>query len=95
MIKQLFTEHPASVGETYGEHLVAAGGFSGRLFIAAMVCGVHALLPFLFEKTGSAIITELHDKMVANRVRAGKSAPAAPGPAASASLADHSGTALP
>jgi len=82
MMKYIFTQHPASVGETYGEHLVAAGGFSGRLFGAALVCGVHALLPFLFEKTGSGIITGLHDKMVANRVRAGNVAPATP-------LADH------
>ena len=94
MIKQLFTEHPASVGETYGEHLVAAGGFSGRLFIAALVCGIHALLPFLFEKTGSAIITGLYDKMVANRGRAGKTAPAAHQMEPSAGLADRSHAAL-
>ena len=87
MIRQLLTEHPASVGETYGEHMVAAGGFSGRLFVAAVVCGVHALLPFLFEKTGSAIITELYDKMVANRVRASRTAP-------SAALADRAHAAL-
>ncbi|MEM7294385.1 MAG: DUF6356 family protein [Pseudomonadota bacterium] len=64
-----FTQHPASVGESYIEHLVAAGSFSVRLFIAAAVCLVHAVLPFLFEKTGSAMITALYDKMVANRVR--------------------------
>ena len=92
MIKQLFIEHPAGVGETYGEHMVAAGGFSGRLFVAAVVCGVHALLPFLFEKTGSAIITGLYDKMVANRVRVGKVA--APKPVPTAALVDRSRAAL-
>jgi hypothetical protein len=38
---------------------------------------VHALLPFLFEKTGSRAITALHDRMVVNRQRhaAGEEAP--------------------
>jgi len=64
-----FTEHPASVGETYTEHLVSAMGFAGALLRAACCCAVHALLPFLFEKTGSSLITELHDRMVTNRSR--------------------------
>jgi len=34
-----------------------------------MVCLVHALLPFLFVKTGSRIIMELNERMVANRVQ--------------------------
>ena len=69
MLKALFCDHPASVGETYGEHLVAAGGFALRLFAAAVVCSVHAVLPFLFEKTASAIVGGLHERMVANRRR--------------------------
>ena len=69
MIKSLFTDHPASVGETYGEHLVMATGFSVRLFLGALACLLHALLPFLFVKTGSRIITELHGRMVTNRDR--------------------------
>lgn len=68
-IKQLFTEHPATVGESYGQHLVSAMGFSLALFKAAFVCGIHALLPFLFEKTGSQCITELYGRMVTHRHR--------------------------
>ena len=68
-MSRLFTAHPASVGETYVQHLLAAGGFAARLAAAAVVCLVHALLPFLFEKTGSAMIAELHDRMIANRVK--------------------------
>lgn len=67
----LFSEHPASVGETYGEHLATAGGFSARLFVGAAACLVHAVLPFLFVRTGSSIIAELHDRMVVNRARTG------------------------
>ena len=69
MLKALFCDHPASVDETYSEHLAAAGGFALRLFAASLVCTVHAILPFLFVKTGSTMIEELHDRMVTNRRR--------------------------
>ncbi len=67
MIGRLFTEHPASVDETYFEHLRAASSFSIRMFVASLACLVHALLPFLFVRTGSAAIETLYDRMVANR----------------------------
>ena len=68
-LKALFCEHPASVDETYTEHMAAASGFALRLFAASVVCAVHAVLPFLFVKTGSTMIEELHDRMVTNRRR--------------------------
>ena len=64
---RIFTDHPASVGESYSEHLVTAAGFGLRMLVAGSACLVHAVLPFLFVKTGSAQITKLHDRMVANR----------------------------
>ena len=63
----LFTDHPASVGESYAEHLVTAAGFGARLVLTGLACVVHALLPFLFVKTGSQQIAALYDRMVANR----------------------------
>ena len=57
-LKALFCEHPASVDETYTEHMAAASGFALRLFAASVVCAVHAVLPFLFVKTGSTMIEE-------------------------------------
>jgi len=68
-IQRLFTEHPESVGETYWQHMAAALSFSAGLLKAAFCCTVHAFLPFLFKKTGSGIITDLHDRMVRNRSR--------------------------
>jgi hypothetical protein len=62
-----FTEHPASVGETYTEHLAHAACFGMRMIGAGIACLVHALLPFLFERTGSVAIAELNDRMIANR----------------------------
>ena len=68
-IAEMFTQHPASVGETYFEHLRAATSFSLHLFGAAFCCAIHAIFPFLFEKTGSECITELHCRMVTHRDR--------------------------
>ena len=63
------TEHPASVGETYGEHLASAWGFAARMALGTLACFVHGLLPFLFTRTGSGIINELHGRMILNRTR--------------------------
>ena len=68
-LRNLFTDHPATVGETYWQHLGAAWGFSWRMMVASLACLIHALLPFLFMKTGSRAIAELHDRMVVNRQR--------------------------
>ncbi len=75
MLKSLFTEHPASVGETYTQHLAMASWFSRRMLLACVACQIHAVLPFLFKKTGSTIIDQLHDRMVVNRHRAGAKSP--------------------
>ncbi len=68
-VSKLFTDHPATVGETYWQHLGSAWGFSWRMMAASLACLVHALLPFLFERTGSRAITLLYDRMVTNRQR--------------------------
>jgi hypothetical protein len=68
-INRAFCEHPASVGESYAAHCVTAGGFGWALLKASAACFVHAVLPFAFEKTGSAAITQLHAKMVSHRDR--------------------------
>lgn len=65
----LFTHHPASVGESYAEHLSAAGGFGLRLMIAGLACLVHAIFPFLFVRTGSKCVADLHERMVTGRIK--------------------------
>jgi uncharacterized protein DUF6356 len=64
-----FTEHPASVGESYGEHLGRALCFGTRMVFAGIACLVHGVLPFLFVRTGSRAISELNDRLVVNRRR--------------------------
>jgi len=68
-ISRAFTEHPASVNETYGEHLGSATFFALRLIAAGFACLLHGLLPFIFVTTGSSTIRELNERMVTNRIR--------------------------
>jgi len=77
---RLFTDHPASVGESYGAHLRRAAWFGLRMLLAGLACLIHALLPFLFVSTGSRAIAELNDAMLINRRRAAPSARAAASP---------------
>lgn len=68
-IRALFTDHPASVGESYFGHMRQALGFAAGCALAAGACLVHALLPFAFTKTGSRRIAGLYERMVTHRGR--------------------------
>ncbi len=67
MLRKAFTEHPASVDETYLQHLTHASSFGIRMMLGGLACILHGILPFLFVKTGSRQIETLHDRMVLNR----------------------------
>lgn len=62
-----FTAHPASVGETYFEHMRSAAGFSRSMILGGVACMVHAIFPFLFTSTGSSVIRQLYERMVTKR----------------------------
>lgn len=61
-ISRLFIDHPASVDETYLEHMAFAGRFSVKLFAAGIAALVHAVLPFCFEKTASRMVADLYKR---------------------------------
>lgn len=63
MIARLFLDHPRSVEESYGEHALFAGRFGLLLLAAGLAALVHAVIPGLFQKTASRIITQLHARM--------------------------------
>lgn len=69
MLIGLFTDHPRSVGETYLEHMESALSFGVRLIAAGLACVVHAMLPFLFVRTGSTAVRALYGDMLAQRRR--------------------------
>ena len=66
-LSRAFTDHPASVGESYGEHLGRAACFGSRMVFAGFACLIHGVFPFLFVRTGSRAISELNDRMTVNR----------------------------
>jgi hypothetical protein len=41
----------------------------------AVCCALHAVFPFLCERSGSAAITELHERMLTNRQRCTENRP--------------------
>jgi Family of unknown function (DUF6356) len=69
-INKLFTAHPASVGETYVQHMTTAASFGTRMMLAGCACTLHGLFPFLFVRTGSTTVRHLHDEMITHRSRA-------------------------
>ncbi|HEY7902538.1 MAG TPA: DUF6356 family protein [Casimicrobiaceae bacterium] len=64
-----FTAHPASVGETYGEHLRFALRFGLRMTGGGLAAIVHAFLPFLFVTTAGRISDDLVRMRAASRGR--------------------------
>ena len=72
---RLFTDHPESVHESYGQHLVAATGFGLRMIWGGILCLVHAVIPGVCSTKGSEMICELHERMVTNRDRQAESRP--------------------
>ncbi len=69
MFRKLFLDHPASVGETYPQHLVAALSIAGPLYKAALAATVHAVAPGLCQKTGSRTIIHLHRRITGGQGR--------------------------
>jgi hypothetical protein len=65
-----FTAHPSSVGETYLEHGVFACRYGVKMTMGGLAALMHGVFPFLFETTGSRITRELNATLEASRVRA-------------------------
>ncbi len=65
--QRLFTEHPASVDETYGQHFRNAVGFGFRMIWGGLVCLVHAIVPGVCCTKASEMVGELHDRMITHR----------------------------
>lgn len=59
----LFTDHPASVDETYFGHMRFAFGFAFWLGVAAVAALAHALVPAVCETTASRILKRLHARI--------------------------------
>ncbi|MHA1536743.1 MAG: DUF6356 family protein [Alphaproteobacteria bacterium] len=80
MLKRLFTDHPATVDETYGQHFSVAGWYGMRMLGGGLACLVHAVFPFVFLRTGSATIKHLHQHMTSRMGSPNAAASPAPAP---------------
>lgn len=74
-IKQRFTDHPDSVGESYREHMRVAFHFSRELAGASLQAAVHAVLPWMCCTSASARVKQLHTEMTTG-ARAAQADPA-------------------
>ena len=60
-----FLSHPATVDETYFQHMRFAFGFAFWLMVAGLAALTHAIVPALCETTASRILGKLSAKMQA------------------------------
>lgn len=51
-----FTKHPHQMGESYWQHFICATKFGIKMIFAGTACLIHAIFPFLFQKTGSNML---------------------------------------
>jgi len=58
-----FKDHPASVGESYAGHMLFAGRFAVRLFVASGAALIHAIIPAWFETTASRQVQALAEEL--------------------------------
>lgn len=64
-----FTAHPREAGETYWQHFGFAMGVAGRALAAGLAAALHAVFPFLMQRTASTILLGLAERINAARAR--------------------------
>tara|TARA_B100000214_G_scaffold364986_2_gene332194 strand:+ start:121 stop:336 length:216 start_codon:yes stop_codon:yes gene_type:complete len=62
-MKNIFTKHPNSIGESYFKHFLKAMSFGISLLLISFCVFIHAIFPFLFEHSTSEKIKKLSDKL--------------------------------
>lgn len=67
LIDRLFAEHPRSVGESYGEHFGVAFRVGVKMVAGGLACFFHALIPAVFQRTGSSAIKGLYAEIVSRQ----------------------------
>ena len=70
MIGRIFSEHPRSLGMSWGSHAVGAVGIAARLIGAGVACLIHAIVPAWFTQTAGKTVTEMYDEMARRKAGA-------------------------
>jgi hypothetical protein len=58
-----YNRHLIEIGENYFAHFSFAAKSSIKLMIASFILIIHAILPFIFIKTGSNYVKKIHNQM--------------------------------
>ena len=62
-MKNIFTRHPNSIGETYLAHFVKGTGFGLKLMFIALKVLIHAIIPCFFENVASDKLADLNEEL--------------------------------
>ena len=79
LIHRWFVAHPRSVGESYGEHFGVAFRVGLTMVAGGVACFAHAVVPALFQRTGSGTIKRLYADMVGRQPGGARHAHEEPG----------------
>ena len=67
-MKNIFTDHPNSVGESYLKHMLFAIKVGLKLILCGFAAIFHAIFPFVLKTYVSSNIKKLHDDIFVNRL---------------------------
>jgi hypothetical protein len=67
MLRKLFLDHPASVGESYAQHFGVATRFGVILLWGGVRAVLHGFVPALCKTSGSETVVKLHEELIAKR----------------------------
>ena len=62
-MRNLFKDHPNSVGETYFQHFLKSCNFGLKLIFISARAFIHAIFPWCFEHSTSNDIKKLNDML--------------------------------
>jgi hypothetical protein len=68
-MKNIFTEHPKKVGETYFQHLLKALSFSFKLLLMSFQALIHAFIPCLYVISVSEKIKRMSQVLESRKER--------------------------
>jgi Family of unknown function (DUF6356) len=70
LVRRLFTDHPRSLGMSWGRHAIGAVEIGARMVVAGSACLVHAIVPGWFTQTAGKTVARLHEHMLSRRAGA-------------------------
>ena len=71
-MKNIFTDHPNLVGESYFQHMFFAIKVALKLILMGFAAIFHAIFPFVLKTYVSSNIKKLHDDIFVNRFKKNK-----------------------